>query len=758
MKRKSMAIKLAGFIVCLLTVLSGCSSAGKGKNVGSEDNTLILDDSWKKNGFRTEERSATGIMSEMENPILHEAEYHVIVSEKPDFDYKVRSVAADSFQDRLYIWSNYELPENTHYTLQVQSVLEDKGESREVVLPDHIAKGYALKLDVLSEDIIGILFIEQMEQEDRLYCLKADREGNLLGCVLLDIESGKFGNVAQISGFYVDAQGYSYLLGNRGLTLYVFDSEGALCLEQTLSTDDALSCSALHMPDGSLVFYVPDQKEKEMTMLWLEMPAGKQKELAKLKFDGTYAMTITEAGDLYLLQTSRLLKWNVVTGKQEVLFNCLQSDMELHTIKSMEVTPEGKVLLYQSTDSGRAVCVLSDEEVTEEEAGIILANLSYTDSFIKAQTTGFTRKNPDIPVIYETGSGDAEDYRNQVMAQLVAGKGPQLLWVNAADMQMLQEKGALLDLREVVSGETLQQIFPGIVESGTVNGTLVGLYFDAYACALMVNSALWPESGITSLDMVELAKNSDTLQGLIGSDLTFSKSSILSIAALGNMENSPFFSPDRKESRFNRPEFVELLTLVNQYGDNPKGSLKDMVKNGDFLAYRITIEARNLPVYSELMEEYGDACHLIGYPNDTEYQGFWPWNSFLVVNAKADNQEAIGKFFEYLLSREAQQKVTLGSVRRDVIQASVVKDVSDGSYKFKAENAYYPLETKADGSTYLEDYLNFLDHCAPLPRSYEEIEEIVLSGAEGYFNGQYSAERAAELIHNRVQLYLDEQK
>ena len=110
------------------------------------------------------------------------------------------------------------------------------------------------------------------------------------------------------------------------------------------------------------------------------------------------------------------------------------------------------------------------------------------------------------------------------------------------------------------------------------------------------------------------------------------------------------------------------------------------------------------------------------------------------------------------MSREAQQKVTLGSVRRDVIQASVVKDVSDGSYKFKAENAYYPLETKADGSTYLEDYLNFLDHCAPLPRSYEEIEEIVLSGAEGYFNGQYSAERAAELIHNRVQLYLDEQK
>ena len=41
---------------------------------------------------------------------------------------------------------------------------------------------------------------------------------------------------------------------------------------------------------------------------------------------------------------------------------------------------------------------------------------------------------------------------------------------------------------------------------------------------------------------------------------------------------------------------------------------------------------------------------------------------------------------------------------------------------------------------------------------FKEIKEIIVSGAKGYFNGQYTAERAAELIHNRVQLYLDEQK
>ena len=54
--------------------------------------------------------------------------------------------------------------------------------------------------------------------------------------------------------------------------------------------------------------------------------------------------------------------------------------------------------------------------------------------------------------------------------------------------------------------------------------------------------------------------------------------------------------------------------------------------------------------------------------------------------------------------------------------------------------------------------MEFLDNCAPMPRGYEEVEEIVTSVVEEYFNGQHTAGKAAELIDNRVQLYLEEQK
>ena len=744
MKQNNFKITLAGIVLCLIFVFSGCSKAESEKH-NSMELVTTLGTAWQKNGFYMKQDGDTVCVEGMANPILRESGYHTITAKQS------AGQVSESYQDKLYCLAGN--------ALQLHSVLEEKSEAFEIVLPEYLSGGYAMKLDVISEKEMGILFVEETDQGYCYHCLKADGEGQIQGSVLLEIENAGNDMLASISDFYMDNLGYSYLLLDRGTRLQVFDDNGKLCIERVLLKDNAVSCSAFHMPDGSLVLYVPDQEERKITMLWFEMPGGKQKVLAELEYnDYTHAVTITETGDLYLLQSSALLRWNVVSGEREVLFNCVQSDLVLHSIKSMGVTAEGKVLLYQSTDAGTEVIVLSDEE-DEAAEGIVLAGLAYTDNYVKAQTAAFSRKYPDMSIVYETGPADAEAYRNQVMAQLVAGKGPDLLWVDGEDMQILKEKGALMDLRTLIPEDTLQQIFPGIVEAGTIDGTLTGLFFDAYACTMLVNKEVWPEDSISSLDILKLAKQRDSLQGLICSDMTFSKNVIFSIAAFSNPANSPFIDWEKGESRFERQEFVELLELINKYGDNPKGNMKNRVKEGEFLAYRVTIEARNLPEYSELMEEYGETCHLMGFPDDDAHQGFWPHSNFLVVNAKTEKGEAIAVFLEYLLGREAQLKVTMGSVRRDVIEQNVILSVSDGSYKYKSgDNSYYSLETKEDGSTYLEEYLAFLDNCAPMPSGYEEIEEIVTSVAEEYFSGQHTAMKAAELIDNRVQLYLDEQK
>lgn len=66
-------------------------------------------------------------------------------------------------------------------------------------------------------------------------------------------------------------------------------------------------------------------------------------------------------------------------------------------------------------------------------------------------------------------------YHDRIMAEIVAGKGPEILLVDRKDLQILFDKGVLADLSGVLSKETEEQIFKGVLAAGTIDGKLVGL-------------------------------------------------------------------------------------------------------------------------------------------------------------------------------------------------------------------------------------------------------------------------------------------
>lgn len=758
---KSTSRILISIISVLVLCLTGC-----GKSTNEENDTItesmgVIGTEWQKTGFRMDAVSTASQIEGLENPPFHEVEYQDISFNEPEFEYLTKGEVTGIFDNILYLWSTYELPEEQRFALQRYYAATDESEMVEIKLPEEISGGYAWKMDVLSEDNICVLFVEKLEQGERHWVLKLDGTGKVNSAAALeggDLQEKE----VEISDFYVDGQGYSYILGQGEalLSLYVFDANGKSVWKQGLTDEDSgWGCCAFHAPDGSIIFQVLNQSEGVTKLLWYELPDKKPKELAEWNGVAAPCTTMNEDGTVYMIPGSYLLRWNVITGKQEPIFNFIQSNISTLQMHYIEVSAEGEIWLYQDSIDNRSVYVLSEKEI-EKEQGLVLANLSYVDNYVKAEAAGFSRKNADIPITFQTGSGDTEAYHDRIMAELVSGKGPDLLWVDAEDMQILHEKGALMDLRELIPEDTLEQIFPGIIASGTVEDTLVGLYFDAYACTFLVSDKLWAGESWTTQDIINVAKKNRKLQGLVGAEPGFAMSSIFSALTMNDLDSSPFIDIKGGKSNFDTPQFIELLELIKQYGDNSNksGDMKKKVKDGEYLSFRINIQARDLPRYSELMKEYGEDCHLIGNPNSGRYQGFWPWSSFLVVNAKAANKEVVAEFFDFLLSATEQRNVALGSVRRDIIQQNTFYNDYNGKYYYKSESGNYELETKEDGSSYLEDYLNFLENCAPLPHSYEALEEIVFSEVAAYFDGTQSAEQAAKVIDNRVQLYLDERK
>lgn len=63
---------------------------------------------------------------------------------------------------------------------------------------------------------------------------------------------------------------------------------------------------------------------------------------------------------------------------------------------------------------------------------------------------------------------------------------------------------------------------------------------------------------------------------------------------------------------------------------------------------------------------------------------------------------------------------------------------------------------KKDGSSYAEDYIDFLDSCRAKNRSTEDVENIIKEETSGYFQNIQNLDNTVRAIQNRVQLYLNE--
>ena len=135
----------------------------------------------------------------------------------------------------------------------------------------------------------------------------------------------------------------------------------------------------------------------------------------------------------------------------------------------------------------------------------------------------------------------------------------------------------------------------------------------------------------------------------------------------------------------------------------------------------------------QLEEEYGEAYFFVGEPTGGESGNYVKSDGVLVVNRNVSNLQAVAAYLECVLCDEVQY------LAQPAWKESVKKVVSDGT----------PV---------MDKYKALLESCVPYPDEYEEITEIVWEEGQAYIEGDKSASEVAEIIDNRIQLYLDEKE
>ena len=710
---------------------------------------------WKENGFLISDTTFSTDTNSIE-------EFREVESAKLDFggndwleDCEI--IHKIWYQEHQYVLVLYQNTQEKKYTLVKMKPGQTEGECIEIPILDEMRFGYVACIDVISDSHIALLYVEEYPEGEMKSAKVIHINEN--GETLLQTEITE--NYAQegilcedlIQGkWWCDTAYNSYVVMNDGRKIMVFEATGEVKKRQQWESGESL-IKGFHSPEGEVIFVLNNLEQNKTRLVWLDEDKKEIKELAELRKGDLYDITMHENGMVYFIYQNRLWEWNVIEGKCKLLFNTLGSSIPNDEINKriIHIALLDSKTIYVIIEEGADIryCKLSREVVDE---GIVIADYAGL-SYVKQSVIDYNKMYQGIDIQYSRLSSSDEDWV-RTMAELSSGKGPDMLCLFSADerVRILFEKGVLMDLDNMIADDTKEQIFSGIIDAGSIEGHLIGICPQAIPIVMVTSDKLWEKEQWTNRDIIEIVEANPELEGLYVSGGKQSSAYNLSFMTMNHINNSPYIDWNKGISKFQSDDFIRSLEISKYYGELPGCSnyeTKEKIRDGKILA---TLEYIFYPSdFVELKENYGEHCHVIGWPGQTGYVGYWSSTYLILVNKETEYKNEIADFLEFVLCEENQKKVNNICVREDVIRESVYYDEITEEWYIECSDGVVEF----DGDR-VEEYINFLDALGPWPAD-SIIGVIVGEEAESYFNSSKKAEDVARIIDSRVQLYLDEQ-
>lgn len=691
-----------------------------------------------ENGGEKLEVGEAGTVTEGES--LYVREYIPLIVADPDLEYQDRRFFADAYGSRLYILGEYTFETSdgdarAQYFMNVYDAGTRRTEQEPFGLEIPDGDGCRIvNMDVTKEDEISFRIRDYSDRQRGDFLMKTDGKGNALS----------------VDAPFPDASEYPWN-AESGTDRRVFDNA-----------------------DGSVYISEWSLDEDETKLYSFDTASGSRRVLATLKGESLAALCQDEQGIVYYVSSGRLIRWNREKNSREDILTLQEINFPTSFFAALLPAPSGELLLCSLSglhDGRLGIYVLSEEEAPSVDEIRMAYLWSDYSEYATGLATTYSYEHSNCPIRREQAKGDEDAFRDRIFMELAAGKGPELLWVSKEDAIVLEKAGLLMDISQLISEDVMEQLFPCVIENGIINGRMVMLTTTFSTKTMIVSDDIWPGESWKLSDFLEIAEERDDWTRLVCNSFDLYGLGYLHILT-GDLASSPFLDMEQGIARFDSEEFRRLLEISKRFGTRAKeperlGSDQrwEMMKEGECAAEIVDMFG-DMVVFSELMAKYEGICHMAGYPSEDGSQHYmYNYDGYLVVNAKAEHVEEIREYIGLLLDYGNQYTVTCNSVRRDVTVDRVTvwndgeKDYFGIMKNYNADiPCYAPLEVKPDGTTYLEEYMAFLENCVPEPDWPSQINTIIFEELSPYYYGDREVEEAVKVIQNRVQLYLDERK
>lgn len=524
--------------------------------------------------------------------------------------------------------------------------------------------------------------------------------------------------------------------------LYVLDNDGELVMKYSVSIQgDVFLWDSFHMEDKQIVFSCAGQNQSEL--FCIDVNENKVKTMQNANYSGIRKYYGMWKDEVYYVSNGKMIRWNVVTGKNEIVTDLKMSGIE--EVPGALMFLNEQISVYGKDKNGECIIVFGQNE-PKIERGITIANINDSkNDLLRSGIAMMNREITDVDITYVERI--SEDERNRVLVEVSNGEGPDMLLVSREDFILLQSKHFIMEMSDYLDSDITDQLLPGARELGTIKDGLYGLPYDISCVYTMVTSRqTWDKDTWSLEDVTGLVNEKKDLWGIFldcfGID-SYYKNTYLSIEY--------YVSEIATDKNFN---YDKIKNMINDIKQKTKERTVEeecqLVREKKYLACQELVAG--LFTYCALYKKVGPDMKVIGYPReDGTGNHLNTTDGILVINQACADKSEIKEIISYLFGLESQLNVGMSkdkiSVRLDIPYLCLRKN---GKQTITIDGKDMDMEL------FLEEYVEFLRGAEVVPFYPKEVRDIILEEADGFYHSDISIDQTMDVIKNRINLFLQE--
>lgn len=476
--------------------------------------------------------------------------------------------------------------------------------------------------------------------------------------------------------------------------------------------------------------------------------------------------TVSKENSLFLASDEGLFDCDCVENTSNRVFPLTDLNMSIYDISQFFQTMDGEWYLWgvmQKTDGSNAqssYCwfkVIPQIEETDQLTTLTLAVTGSENTYDK-EIFDFQKSEQNVII-------KKIQYENQdiLFADLAAGNYPDMILLDdELDSDELMNKGVLADLGAFLD-EDMELSREDFMSQALQTYCICDKIY-AIPNYMVVTAIVGNKDFLGFRTKWTIQEFKDFITSLPNSNMVtagMTRTDIFDCILSQNIEE--YVSVADRTCSFNNDSFYDLLDFLSAYPETGGGkgnSIEEimmMIEDEELIMMPVSIgDVQEMELY---FCEFNGNCHFMEFPVQKGCgYGFLPVGKTIAITENSENKDIAWKFLKKCMTdRETGQMAfpTYLKAYEEVMEEARKKSKND-TPSFTLELGDVSIEI-----SHLElKQINFLDQMIKnanvSKKTDAKIREIILEVSNYYFNGQKTKEEVAEIIQNRVNLYLKE--